>query len=207
MGLKQRLWVGIRERWFEDIVKRALRRIILVQAHPRSLVQVTLLVVATPLGGQDGTGDLAQADSVGLISPAFIESISLGANANASQNLPLLPALLQASMLALLSTSIPLSMTLTSTLIAVDFLGQLVQDPSVAQLREAESVHVFAFSSRGDLLLVESEGEFDIVIWGAAMEKARLVCGAGGNDGGDNGEDVDMEGEEGRTLADAVGRG
>ena len=119
------------------------------------------------------------------------------------QNLPLLPALLQASMLALLSTSIPLSMTLTATFVAVDFSGQVFHDPSAEQLRDADSVHVFSISSCGDLLVVQSEGEFDLEIWGAAMQRAREVCGVGRNDVGKDG-DVSMEVEEGRTLEDEL---
>ena len=56
---------GIRERWFEDITRKTLRRVILVEAHPRTLVQVTLQVIATPRE-DDVLGGLAQADSVGL---------------------------------------------------------------------------------------------------------------------------------------------
>ena len=121
------------------------------------------------------------------------------------QNLPLLPALLQASMLALLTTSIPLSMTLTSTLLAADSFGRLVHDPSPQQLREADSVHVLAFSSLGDLLVVESEGEFDLDIWQTVWERAEQICrGKGKEDGEDEDEDENMSSgpEEEKTLED-----
>lgn len=127
------------------------------------------------------------------------------------QNLPILPALLQASMLALLSTSIPLSRTLTSTFIAVDSSSQLVQDPSIQQLREAESVHVLAFSSHGDLLVVESEGEFDIDIWEAVVHKAKQICRGDKNDDDndnendeDEDENMNIDSEERRTLEDTL---
>jgi len=127
------------------------------------------------------------------------------------QNLPILPALLQASMLALLSTSIPLSRTLTSTFIAVDSSSQLVQDPSIQQLREAESVHVLAFSSHGDLLVVESEGEFDIDIWEAVVHKATQICRGDKNDDDndnendeDEDENMNIDSEERRTLEDTL---
>jgi exosome complex component RRP46 len=66
LGLILRFRVGIRERWLEDIVKKTLRNAILVDAHPRTLVQVTLQVVATPRE-EDVLGGLAQADSVCLV--------------------------------------------------------------------------------------------------------------------------------------------
>lgn len=93
-----------------------------------------------------------------------------------SQNLPVLPALLQTAMLALLTTSIPLSMTLTSTLIAIDFDGELVSDPPPRQMESAASVHVLAFSPWGELLLVESEGGFGIDTWEKVYTKAKQVC-------------------------------
>ena len=108
-------------------------------------------------------------------------------------------------MLALLATSIPLSMTLTSTIIAMDPSGRLIQDPSTQQLREASSVHVLAFSSHGDLLIVESEGEFDISSWETVLEKARQVCRGKGKDSGED-EDGSMTigSEKERTLEDGL---
>lgn len=182
-------------------MKKTLRKVILVDAHPRTLVQVTLQLVATPRE-EDVLGGLAQADSVGLV--LLRERVSLGL-IPMLQNLSILPALLQASMLALLSTSIPLSMTLTATFIAVDFSGKLVQDPSAQQLREAESVHALAFSSHGDLLVVESEGEFDMDVWEAVVHKAAQICRGDEKDGAeDEDENMNIDSEERRTLEDAL---
>ena len=52
-------------------------------------------------------------------------------------------------------------MTLTAALIAVDG-EKMILDPTSEQLKVAASIHVFAFSSHGDLLVVESEGEYGI---------------------------------------------
>ena len=49
-------------------------------------------------------------------------------------------------------------------------------NPSAKDLKDASSIHVFAFSSRGELLVVESEGEFDMDEWEAAHGKARELC-------------------------------
>ena len=92
------------------------------------------------------------------------------------KNLPILPALLQTATLALLTTSIPLNTTLTSTLIAVDADGELISDPKPAQLNNASSVHVLAFSTLGELLVVESEGDFTIGTWERVYARAEQVC-------------------------------
>lgn len=124
------------------------------------------------------------------------------------QNLPVLPALLQASILALLSTSIPLSMTLTAALVAVD-ARRLTLDPTAEELKVASSIHVFAFSSHGDLLVVESEGEFGIETWEEAYQKARLAC-RGEEDNDSESEDVSMDSDNDtkleNVLRDAVRR-
>lgn len=51
-----------------------------------------------------------------------------------------------------------------------------MQDPSPKDIQAALSLHILAFSSRGDLLLAESEGEFDIQTWEAVVERAREIC-------------------------------
>ena len=118
------------------------------------------------------------------------------------ENLPILPALLQASVLALLSTSIPLSMTLTAALVAVD-ARRLKLDPTAEELKVASSIHVFAFSSHGDLLVVESEGEFDIEIWEEAYQKARLAC-RGEEENDSESEDVSMDSDNDTKLEDVL---
>ena len=127
------------------------------------------------------------------------------------QTLPVLPALLQASILALLSTSISLSMTLTATLIAVYPASTLVIEPSMHQLKLASSIHVLAFSSYGDLLVVESEGDFTIDTWDKVHQKARLIChGEDADESQSQSQDVSMTSDHvsksGTALKDAVER-
>lgn len=55
---------GIRERHFESIIEKTLRQVILISAHPRTLIQVTLQVMAIPTNGLV-PGKLPQAASVG----------------------------------------------------------------------------------------------------------------------------------------------
>lgn len=93
-----------------------------------------------------------------------------------SQALSLLPALLQASMLSLLSASIPLAMTFNAALLAVTSPGKIVLNPEPKALVRASSLHVLAFSSHGDLILDESEGAFDIDVWDNVYDEAKRAC-------------------------------
>ncbi|KAL8696615.1 MAG: hypothetical protein Q9201_007572 [Fulgogasparrea decipioides] len=54
---------GVRERHLESIIEKTLRQVIIVSAHPRTLIQVTLQVVTMPVGGGPWT-DLHQSASV-----------------------------------------------------------------------------------------------------------------------------------------------
>lgn len=79
-------------------------------------------------------------------------------------------------MLALLSSTIPLTTVLTSISVAVDRRGNLVYHPSAGATQSAVSFHVLAFSSTRDLVLAESEGKFSVDTWENAFEMARSHC-------------------------------
>ena len=113
--------------------------------------------------------------------------------------MPVLPALLQASVLALLSASLPLTMMLTSTTVAIGIDNSLIHDPTLKQLQTATSVHVFAFSSRGDLVLVESEGKFSFHAWEEAANEAMHRC-RGNENKEDNVGDINMDTEDHTNL-------
>lgn len=75
------------------------------------------------------------------------------------QQLPLLQALLEASLLSLFSSAIPLE-TVYST---------------VSRCLPS-SYHVFAFDGNSRLLLAESEGDFAIEEWEKARAEAEMEC-------------------------------
>jgi len=82
--------------------------------------------------------------------------------------------------LALLSAAMPLAMTMTSILLALMDDGKIIQYPTIREIQQATSVHVLAFTSNGELLVDESEGDFNIDDWDLIFEKAqRVCCGAG----------------------------
>jgi len=89
----------------------------------------------------------------------------------------------------------PLAMTVTSSLLALMDDGKIIQHPTTREIQQATSVHVLAFTSHGELLVDESEGDFNIDDWDLIFEKARHICCGSGEAG-----DVDAmldEGEEG----------
>lgn len=93
-------------------------------------------------------------------------------------------------------------MIATSTLIAVDAFGKLIIDPSVKEVHLASSIHVVAYSSQGDLLVIESEGSFSTEILEQAVEIAGQVC-RGPNSEGSKTVDVHME-ERVMSLEDSM---
>lgn len=84
--------------------------------------------------------------------------------------------LLNAATLGLLTTAVPLDTTPIATVVAIARNGSFTLTPSWPQIREAASIHAFAFSTSGKLLMVESEGSFDLSVWETAVEAAKRAC-------------------------------
>ncbi|PGG95834.1 hypothetical protein AJ79_09843 [Helicocarpus griseus UAMH5409] len=147
---------GVGERYVENILRGVLSRVILAREKhmPRRGIVITLVVLKNK--GTDGK--VAE---------------------RGGSCLSILPSLLHTALLALLSASIPLSMIYTSTFIAASRTGELIQNPSNDVVKTAASLHVLAFSSKGHLLLNESEGEFDIDTWDKVYELAESICRGG----------------------------
>jgi exosome complex component RRP46 len=73
----------------------------------------------------------------------------------------------------------PLSMTLTSVFLAIVSEGSsssIIPNPTLLQSQSANSVHVLAFSSHGDLLVAESEGSFTMTEWETVHEAGKAIC-------------------------------
>ena len=120
------------------------------------------------------------------------------------QNLALIPPLLQASILALLSTSLPLTATLSSVFIAVNPDGTLIDEPIPKQMESATSAHAIAFSSTGNLILVESEGKFNFGQFEAVVNHAKNLCMGDESKKEPSGEDVEMSDKEPSSMQDFI---
>ncbi|EEH41868.1 hypothetical protein PAAG_03789 [Paracoccidioides lutzii Pb01] len=172
---------GVGERYVEGILRSILSRVILVRekSMPRRGIVITLVVLENK--GADGK-----------------------VTKRGGSCLPILPSLLHTSLLALLSAAIPISMIFTSSLVAVSGTGELIQHPSYDCIKTAASLHVLAFSSKGHLLLNESEGQFGLDTWDKVYELAESACRGGAEFRKGNG-DVEMSGmKTGQTLEQVV---
>lgn len=54
--------------------------------------------------------------------------------------------------------------------------NRVIVDPSPRQVEQARSVHVLAFTSHEELLLVESEGDFSMNEWDLVYDTIRSIC-------------------------------
>ncbi|OJJ78845.1 putative exosome complex subunit Rrp46 [Aspergillus glaucus CBS 516.65] len=172
---------GVGEQYAKEIIKNLLGKLVLgrERGFPRRGVVVTLAVI----GGES----VARGDSY----------------------LTMLPALLHASLLALLSAAVPLSMTFSATVLAVTKSGDIISEPSVQTAKAAASLHALAFSSKGHLLLNESQGAFDFDTWEQVHERALTLCrGQAGSDEdvsmAENGDGQPLEGFIRETVEDKV---
>ncbi|KAI1489534.1 hypothetical protein F5X96DRAFT_606704 [Biscogniauxia mediterranea] len=147
---------GTRERHLESLIQSTLRQIILVNNFPRTLIQVILQITVAP------------------------ENEYVNAKiAQASSNLPILPALLQTAILSLLSAALPLTATLTSAALAIvpeEGVSKIVLNPTAREIEQSQSFHVLAFTSHNELILAESEGSFTMKEWEDVFARAYSQC-------------------------------
>ena len=67
-------------------------------------------------------------------------------------------------------------MTFSAALLAVTNSGDIIQEPSSSDAQSAASLHVLGFSSKGHLLLNESQGRFDFETWETVRQRAESIC-------------------------------
>ncbi|QUC18305.1 uncharacterized protein UV8b_02546 [Ustilaginoidea virens] len=145
---------GPPERQLESIVQSALRQLIPVRDFPRCMIQVTLQVMQTPGNAYQNTK---------LV--------------HAQLNLTIIPALLHAAILGVLTAAIPLKTVAAAAAVAVSARSKdLIVDPSPDEADKAGSVHVMAFTSNQELLLAESSGSFSVQDWDKVLETGRQIC-------------------------------
>ncbi|KAL7945866.1 ribosomal protein S5 domain 2-type protein [Trichoderma barbatum] len=146
---------GTAERQLEAILQPALRHLIPVRNFPRCVIQVTLQVMEAPENAYVNTK---------VLQPRL--------------NLGIIPALLHAAILGLLTATIPLKTVASATCLAITNADEstVKVDPTPAEIDQARSVHVLGFTANRDLLLVESEGSFSADEWDMVLQRAEKVC-------------------------------
>ena len=163
------------EAHLEALVHSTLRSVILVDRFPRTLIQVTLQVLAEPEEGRPWRYLVKSAAGVLL----------------------LLPALLQAALMAVMDANIPLDTIYATALVAavpkptvpkwanpeeIEKRGNDVIDVTCLSptadydLSQALSLHVFCFARDEKLVFSESEGSFEFQTWESALTAASKAC-------------------------------
>lgn len=94
-------------------------------------------------------------------------------------------------------------MTFTATVLAVTTSGDIIREPSPKDASAAASLHVLAFSSKGHLLLNESQGTFDFDIWEKVHQRALVIC-HGAPISGSDGDIAMVEDTDGRPLEEFI---
>lgn len=97
-------------------------------------------------------------------------------SAKKGADLAVLPALLNASLLALVDAAIPLSTSYTAILASVSESGQLDLQPTTRDISRAQSLHAFVFAQSGAMLLTQSSGPFDFQTWDMVAARAKTHC-------------------------------
>ena len=103
-------------------------------------------------------------------------------------------------------------MAYVSTLAIALSSNRTVIDPPPSMLvkqqadgEEVISVHVLAFSSHGDLLVAESEGEFDLDVWEEVHDEAKVFCCSSRDSSKHDEEEMDIDdGEKEEGLEDKL---
>ncbi len=96
------------------------------------------------------------------------------------QNLAIIPALLHAAILGLLTAAIPLKTIATAVTLAIPVVadgdGSIVVDPSTREADTAKSLHVLGYTADDELLLAESQGVFTVDEWATVLQAGQDVC-------------------------------
>jgi exosome complex component RRP46 len=157
----------VKERHLEYLVADTLRSVVLLENYPRMMLQVTLQVVSQ---GRD-----EQATGGGS-----------GGGGQGESYLPVLSGLVNAAVAGCLDAGVGMRATAMATTVAVmKGTTEMRVDPGVKDIKGARSLHVLGFSSVGDTVLVESEGNFTFEEWETVEELARRACLAGASKNGD----------------------
>ena len=133
------------------------RDVILTQAHPGTLIQLTLQILTTSSSHEDPSsgGIPLQSDSI----------------------IPVLPHLVNAGMFAILDANIPSQKICAATGVSLVSQRANASQIIVGSSHEAPvPPHAFVFSSQSEMLLAESEGACNVEQWQECARVAEEAC-------------------------------
>lgn len=171
----------VKERHLEQIVGRVLKSVILGEETPRCMLQVTIQVMQMESdqslpGGVKGGGQ----------GEGYLDTLVGAVNV---------------SSMGCLDGGVQMKGLVGAVLVGVVDEQQTILSPNVGQRKGCRSLHTFAFTSRGECVLMESEGRFHLDDWTRAENVARkAVCGDQSTLAGPNG-DIEMANEDAHTQS------
>ena len=145
----------VKERHVEFLVKQTLQSIVRIEETPRLMLQVTLQMASTETDEDlpGGVKDRGQGETY----------------------LPVLASALNAAILGCLDSAVRMKQIAGAALIAIKHDGTLVENPKVVERKKCRSLHVFAFTATGEVILMQSEGPFSMEEWTSAQKLARRL--------------------------------
>lgn len=172
----------VKERHIEQLVKRVLSSIIRGEETPRCYLQCTIQVTQVEEdeslpGGTKGDGQ----------GGSYLEILAGSVNA---------------AVLGCLDAGVQMKGVAGACVVAVGKDGGSVW-PGLKIRKQAKSLHVFAFGREGDLLMCESEGDFEIGEW-IEIERIAKDAVVGGRSTGEDGDVQMEESSASRSLLDEV---
>ncbi|EXJ83153.1 hypothetical protein A1O1_06772 [Capronia coronata CBS 617.96] len=178
----------VKERHMEELVTRTLQTIVLGDETPRTMLQITLQVV-----------NVESDESL----PGGVKGGGQG-----ETYLDLLASALNAAVLGCVDAGVQMKAIAGAALVGICPDGRMVVGPSVVQRKKCASLHVFAFTSDSQTVLMESEGKFTMDDWKQAERAARsaVLGSVNKQDNGDvtmNGTNI-TSGSSGNCLLDVI---
>jgi exosome complex component RRP46 len=147
----------VKERHLEELVRKTLQAVVLVEDYPRCLMQVGLQVLRAERATEEG-------------------------NSVADGYLGVLCGLLNAASFGALDAAVGMREVFVAVLIGVGRSGEVVAEPGMKDRSTCKSMHLFCFGGKSGLLLSESEGRFNMEDWEKAHGLAQQVCLGAGSD-------------------------
>lgn len=152
----------VKERHLEELVRKTLHAVVLVEDYPRCLMQVGIQIMRAERATEEGS------------------SIADG-------YLGVLCGLLNATSLGALDAAVGMREVFVAVLIGANSTGELIAEPGMQDRSSCKSLHLFCFGGKSGLLLSESEGRFNIEEWEKAQALAKQLCLGSGSNVGMNG--------------------
>lgn len=164
---------GVKERHVERIVERVLQSVVLGRETPRCMLQVGLQIV-----------HMTEDESL----PGGVKAGGQG-----SSYMEVLCAAVNAAVAACLDGNVRMRGIMGCVLLAVDWKNEVRAWPSLQGVegRSLKSVHVLAMDGMGQILLVESQGRFELGVFEQVQDLARKMV-AGQSTATSDHEDVAM---------------